>query len=110
VDVFAPGYEIYNSVPQSDYQKLQGTSMAAPMVAGVAAMLQSYFPTLSMKEIKDIILTSSTSYKGTKQALPGTDEQVDFGKLSTTGGVVNVKNAVKMCMALEKSKGMVKKG
>jgi cell wall-associated protease len=110
VDVFAPGFEIYNSVPQSSYQKLQGTSMAAPMVAGVAAMLQSYFPTLTMKEIKDIILNSSTSYKGTKQALPGTDEQVDFGKLSTTGGVVNVKNAVKMCMALEKSKGMVKKG
>ena len=104
VDVFAPGHEIYNSVPQSQYMKLQGTSMAAPMVAGVGALLASYFPSLSMHEIKDIILQSSTSYKGTKQHLPGTEKLVDFGTLSVTGGVVNVKNAVTMCLALEKNK------
>lgn len=104
VDVFAPGHEIYNSVPQSEYKVLQGTSMAAPMVAGVAALLQSYFPTLSMNEIKDIMLKSAKSYKGTKQFKPGTEDLVDFGTLSTTGGVVNVKNAVKMCLALEKTK------
>lgn len=104
VDVFAPGYEIYNTVPQSEYKKLQGTSMAAPMVSGVAAMLQSYFPTLTMKEIKEIMLKSAKSYKGTKQTKPGSEELVDFGTLSVTGSVINVKNAVKMCLALEKSK------
>lgn len=107
VDVFAPGHEIYNSVPQSDYKTLQGTSMAAPMVAGVAAMLQSYFPTISMSEIKAIMLKSAKSYKGIKQFKPGTEELVDFATLSTTGGVINVKSAVKMLLALEKSK-MVK--
>lgn len=104
VDVFAPGHDIFNSVPQSEYKKLNGTSMAAPMVAGVAAMLKSYFPSLTMKEIKDIILKSATSYKGKMQTKPGTEEKVDFGKLSVTGGVVNVLAAVKMCMALEASK------
>ncbi len=104
VDVFAPGFEIYNSVPQSSYKKLQGTSMAAPMVAGVAAMLKSYFPTLTMNEIKDAMLKSAKPYKGTKQTLPGSEEKVDFATLSVTGAVIDVKAAAKLCAAKEKAK------
>ncbi len=104
VDIFAPGFEIYNTVPQSSYKLLQGTSMAAPMVAGVGALLASYFPTLTMHEIKEIMLKSATIYKGKKIILPGSEEIVDFAKLSVTGGVINVKNAVKMCLELENSK------
>ncbi len=104
VDIFAPGHEIYNSVPQSSYKKLQGTSMAAPMVSGVAALLKSYFPKLSMKEITEVMLKSGKSFKGTQQLLPGSEEMVDFAKLSVTGNVVNVKNAIKMAKKLEKSK------
>ncbi len=104
VDVFAPGYEIYNTVPNNEYQNLQGTSMAAPMVAGVAALLKGYFPKLSMLDVKNAIMYSAASYKGTKQALPGTNEMVDFSEMSITGGVVNVKNAVVYCKKLEKQK------
>lgn len=104
VDVFAPGYEIYNTVPQSDYKKLQGTSMAAPMVAGVAAMLKSYFPELTMLEIKEAILSSAKSYKGTDQVVPGTEQKADFATLSVTGAVVDVSAAVKACMKLEAKK------
>ncbi|HLU86799.1 MAG TPA: S8 family serine peptidase, partial [Taishania sp.] len=104
VDVFAPGFEIYNAVPQSAYMELQGTSMAAPMVSGAAAFLKSYFPKLSMKEIKDILLSTATSYKGKQHKKPGEQTPVDFGTLSVTGGVINLPAAVKAAMALEATK------
>lgn len=109
VDVFAPGFEILNTVPQSDYQELQGTSMACPMVSGAAAFLKSYFPEMSMKEIKDVLLESATSYRGELQIKPGgmsRDEELesdmaDFGNMSTTGAIINLKEAVKMCLEKE---------
>ncbi|MCH2230413.1 MAG: S8 family peptidase [Crocinitomicaceae bacterium] len=112
VDVFAPGLEIYNTVPQSDYAAIQGTSMACPMVAGAAAMLKSYFPEMSMKEIKDVLLSSSTKYVGESVVMPGgksydpnkASETIDFGNLSVTGGVINLYNAVNACLELEKAK------
>lgn len=104
VDVFAPGNEIYNSVPQSDFKVLQGTSMAAPMVAGVAALLKSYFPSLTMVQIKEAILKSAKTYKGSEVAKPGSGEAIDFAKLSVTGGVVDVAAAVKLCKAMEVAK------
>ena len=99
VDIFAPGFEIYNTVPENEYQKLQGTSMAAPMVSGVAALIKSYYPSLSMKEIKEIIIESGKDYSGTMHTKPGTDEKVDFATLSKTGKVVDVLAAVKLAEA-----------
>ena len=94
VDVFAPGFEIYNAVPQSEYMNLQGTSMAAPMVAGAAAMLKSYFSALSMKEIKEILYSTSTKYPKVE----------GFAAKSVTGGVVNLFKAAKACKKLAKKK------
>lgn len=96
VDIFAPGFEIYNTVPENEYMKLQGTSMAAPMVSGVAALIKSYYPSLSMKEVKDIIIESGKDYSGTMHVKPGTDEKVDFATLSKTGKVVDVMEAIKL--------------
>jgi subtilisin family serine protease len=80
VDVFAPGNEIYNSVPQSEYKNLQGTSMAAPMVAGVAALLKSRFPQATMLQISEAITRTVQ-----KHAI--------LADKCNTGGVVNVYNA-----------------
>lgn len=96
VDVFAPGFEIYNTVPDNKYMKLQGTSMASPMVAGAAAFIKGYFPSLTMLQVKEILLKSAKDYSDTDQELPGSEEEVKFGTLSVTGGVVNLVNAVKM--------------
>lgn len=96
VDVFAPGLEIYSTVPQSEYLSTQGTSMACPMVAGVAALLKSYYPSLTMLEIKDIIKESVKDVSKKKTPLPGSSKKVAFGTLSNTGGIVNVYNAVKL--------------
>ena len=94
VDVFAPGFEIYNTVPQSEYMNLQGTSMAAPMVAGAAAMLKSYFPKLSMKEIKEVLYSTSIKYPKVE----------GFASKSVTGGVINIYQAAKVCKKRSKKK------
>ncbi|MFA5574633.1 MAG: S8 family serine peptidase [Brumimicrobium sp.] len=104
VDIFAPGFEIYNAIPDNKYQKLQGTSMAAPMVAGAVALIKGYFPNLTMLEIKNIILDSGDDYSKTLQRKPGTTEKVPFGELSRTGKVVNLHKAVKMAKKISKKK------
>jgi subtilisin family serine protease len=100
VDVFAPGVAIYSTVPNSRYEEKQGTSMASPAVAGVAALLKSYFPSLTAVQIKDIILKSAVNIGDTKVNLPGEKSKVDFSELSVTGGVVNAYNAVKMAIEI----------
>ena len=97
VDVFAPGKDIYSTIPKSAYKKYDGTSMAAPMVAGVAALLKSYFPSLTMLQIKNNILLSAKYYGKTKQIIPGTENKSRFSELSATGGVVDLLEAVKLC-------------
>lgn len=97
VDIFAPGLDIYNTIPNNKYKKLDGTSMAAPMVSGVAALLKSYYPNFNMKEIKSIIIQSGKDFSNTSQKKPGEDSKVEFSKLSSSGKIVNVFNAVKMC-------------
>ncbi|NOQ74842.1 MAG: S8 family serine peptidase [Crocinitomix sp.] len=98
VDVFAPGLEIYSTIPDNKYQAIQGTSMASPMVAGVAALLKSYYPKLTMFEIRDIIFASVQEID-LDTPKPGEKAQVPFASLSNTGGIVNVYNAVVMAEA-----------
>jgi subtilisin family serine protease len=94
VDVFAPGTAIYSTAPDNEYENSQGTSMAAPVVAGVAAVLRAYFPDLTAEQVKEIISTSTDQPSAQMVIKPGTDEKVPFSELSVSGGVINVEKAV----------------
>lgn len=102
VDILAPGVKIYSSLPENKYGNLNGTSMAAPVVSGVAALIRSYFPTLSYLQVKEAILKSVTipddkvvSYK------PGNpDEKVNMKDMCTSGGIINAAKAVEYAYGL----------
>lgn len=98
VDVFAPGVMIWSCGAGSTYRPSSGTSMATPVVAGVAAVLKTYFPNLGPADLKRIILQSAV-VNHTPVLKPGTRQKVDFATLSRTGGIVNLHEAVKLAMA-----------
>jgi subtilisin family serine protease len=101
VDVFAPGEDILSSVQGGGYERLSGTSMAAPVVTGLAALIMSYYPTFTAAQVRQIILDSATRYDRPALA-PGaptgtpTRETVPFASLSVTGGIVNAYAALRM--------------
>ena len=95
VDLFAPGASMQVARPGDAYGRAQGTSFAAPVVSGVAALVMAYYPSLSAKQVKKALLTSTTDYAGTMVKRPGGDEMVRFGTLSRTGGVVNAHAALR---------------
>jgi subtilisin family serine protease len=101
VDVFAPGDDIYAPIPGGKFKKESGTSMASPVVAGLSALLMSYFPTLTATDVKRIVLESVTKLGDQEVIRPGEGSvKVKFGELSTTGGIVNAYNAIKMAEQL----------
>jgi subtilisin family serine protease len=98
VDFFAPGVEIYSTTSSNSYQSLGGTSMASPVVTGVAAMLMSYFPHLTPMEVRDILRQSSRKFDKLK-VLKGESE--NFSDLSISGGLINAYEAVKLAMTIK---------
>jgi subtilisin family serine protease len=96
VDVFAPGVDIYSTVPGSEYKSNSGTSMAAPTVAGVAAILMAYYPDLKPEEVKSILKQSVYDRSSQEVLKPGGDKKVKFGELSITGGLVNAYTALQL--------------
>lgn len=109
VDIFAPGVKIYATLPDDNYTYLQGTSMASPVVAGVAAVIRSYFPKLKASQVKEILMKSATPVDLDVKK-PGDKDGglVPFKTLSVQGGVVNLYNAVQMAKQT-KGKKKIKK-
>jgi len=99
VDVFAPGVDIYSTTPKNQYERYPGTSMAAPMVSGVAALLMAHYPELSATEVRRILLESTTQFPDQMVVTPGGDRQVPFASLSSSGGIINVVQALRAAEA-----------
>ncbi len=111
VDVFAPGVKIYSTLPGGNqYGNLKGTSMAAPIVTGLSALLRSYYPDLTAIEVKQIIEQSVSKPDSTIKCLkPGEkEEKIKFSSLCKSGGIVNANNAVKIANEFKPSSGSSK--
>jgi subtilisin family serine protease len=102
VDIFAPGVFIYTTTANNGYEGADGTSFASPVAAGVAALLRSFFPSLSPEDVINIINESGTPINE-EVNLPGKErKKVKFSELCKSGKIINAYGAVKL--ALEKEK------
>lgn len=101
VDVFAPGVKIWATVPNNKYIYENGTSMASPNAAGVAALVRSYYPKLTASQVKHILMNSGTSINTTiavgEQASP-----TPFSSTCVSGRIVNAYNALLMADQMSK--------
>jgi subtilisin family serine protease len=96
VDVFAPGSEIYSTIPGNNYEFFDGTSMASPAVAGIAGLIRSQYPSLTASQVKRIIMDSGLLLT-TKVEVGETSNQLfPFNELSKSGKIVNLFNALIM--------------
>lgn len=101
VDVFAPGMEIYATVPNNKYLMEQGTSMASPNAAGVAALVRSYYPKLSASQVKHILMDSGTPI--TNMVIVGGEKtNMPFANTCVSGKIVNAYNALLMAEQMSK--------
>ncbi len=99
VEIFAPGVGIYSTFPGNSYSAQDGTSMASPVLAGVAALIMTYYPDLSATQVKEILMETATKPTVSLVDLPGSIEEpqmVQFSELSISGGIVNAYNALKL--------------
>jgi subtilisin family serine protease len=100
VDLFAPGVQIYSTVPDNEYEAMDGTSMAAPVVSGVAALLMSYYPKLSAVQIRNILNDATDKFPDLRVNVPGSDKKALFSDLSISGGLLNAAKAVQLAESL----------
>ncbi|MEG9327485.1 S8 family peptidase [Salinimicrobium catena] len=94
VDVFAPGTQIWSTTPNNEYEFMQGTSMAAPAVTGVAAVIRSLYPKLSARQVKKVIMDGGLSSNATVVLGGEPSNTKNFGQLSTSGKMANMYNAL----------------
>jgi subtilisin family serine protease len=101
VDLFAPGANLISLTTRNKYIESNGTSFAAPVVSGVAALVWSHYPHLTATQLREILLKSVSPLRNQKVYLPNSENQkkkttTQFGKLSKSGGIINAYEALRM--------------
>ena len=81
------------------------TSMASPVVAGLAAFLLEYYPALSAAQVKMVIEKSSNKLTE-KVKNPETEDMVSLGDISKSGGLVNAYEAIKLASTIKGERKM----
>ncbi len=100
VDLFSPGVKIWSTTPLDTYKYLQGTSMASPNVAGVAAMIRSYYPKLSAGQVKQVLMDSGI-HVSAPVIVGGEESNIQpFDAISKSGKTANLYNALIMASKL----------
>ena len=85
VDLAAPGTYILSTIPGDSYAYMSGTSMAAPMVTGVAAMIKSAYPDTDAGRLRQLIL-SSVKENSAMDGKTATGGMLDAGKAMELAG------------------------
>lgn len=93
VDILAPGHNIYSTYPPDTFRAMSGTSMAAPVVAGVAAALRSYYPQLTAPQVKQVLMKTVTRYEGYYPVGGNRKLVAELWYFSRSGGIINANSA-----------------
>ncbi len=106
VDVLSPGNKIYSSLPNQNYGYLNGTSMSAPILSHIAALIRSYFPKLSAIEVKTILLQScwKPEDENTLFPIPQKDQVKKLNEMSAEGGIINAALCIQNAMKFQSNK------
>jgi subtilisin family serine protease len=95
VDLLSPGKKIYSSLPNQQYGFLDGTSMSAPILSHIAALVRAYFPKLSATDVKAILLQSCWK---------PTDTDLKLNEISAEGGIINAVLSIQNAQQYQKNK------
>ena len=101
VDVFAPGVKVTSVGFNAETETEDGTSFSSPITAGIAALVLEYYPDLSARQLKQVILQSAKPLTGFMVNKPGTKQKIDFTTLSKTGGIVNAYEALQIASTMK---------
>ncbi|AUC74862.1 S8 family serine peptidase [Olleya sp. Bg11-27] len=103
VDVFAPGNDIFTtSSKKKKYKSVRGTSAAAAITSGIAALIYSYYPSLTASQVKHIIMDSGVEYTFPVKLTKNDTIKTPFNQLSKSGKIVNAYNALIVADSISK--------